>query len=265
MDGFIWRVRDAKVREDLGMGAPAPDAASPGTGEARHWAFIVLLFAGSIALAASEYAHGKGRNLPGMPANLVALVPNSGYAHFLRGSELAQSGELDAARSHYRAAIALDTNFGFIHGLVAELDLRLADTTAAIASYEQALRLEPGDATVNANLAGLYLSTGRLAQAETAFRSLIRLEPDAAGAHYGLAFALLQQRRGLDAKPHLERSLELDSLQPAALNYLGMVEQALGNPGQARRLYVAALRLDPHYEHARQNLATLDHAPLRGR
>lgn len=257
MDGFIWKVRDATVRADLGMDAPAAARAPARGGEVRHWAFIVVLFSGSIALATSEYAHGKDKHIPGMPANLIALIPGSGYAHFLRAAELVGEGVLDSARSHYRAAIALDTNFGFLHPLVADLDLRLGDTAAAIASYEKALRLDSRDTVVNTQLAGLYISTRRYAQAEAAYRSLIRLAPDAADAHYGLAFSLLQQRRGLEAKPYLERSLALDSAQPAALNYLGMVEHATGDRERARRLYDAALRLDPDYAHARENRAQL--------
>lgn len=257
MDGFIWKVRDPSVRADLGMAATAPAPPPARRGEVRHWAFIVMLFSASVALATSEYAHGKNKNLPGVPANLIALIPGSGYAHFLRAAELVGEGNLEAARTHYETAIALDTNFAFLHPLVANLDLGLGDTAAAIASYEKAWRLDARDTAVNARLAELYLATRRYPQAEAAYRSLARLVPDAAEAHYGLAFSLLQQRRGLDAKPHLERSLALDSAQPAALNYLGMVEHATGNRERARRLYDAALRLDPGYAHARENRAQL--------
>jgi tetratricopeptide (TPR) repeat protein len=264
LDGFIWKMRDAKVREDLGMGTdgaqdpPAKTAISAG---ARHWLFVAALFAVSITLATSEHAYGGRKQQAGMSSNLVSLVPNSSYAHFLRATEFKQLGFYDSARSHYLHAIALDTNYGFSHALVADLDLRLGDTAMAILSYEKALALDPMDPLVNANLADLYLSSGRMGNAETAFKALMRLEPNNAQAYYGLAFSLLQQRRGLDAKPYLERSLELDSTQPAALNYLGMVEHALGNPEKARALYEAALRLVPDYEHALQNLKALDDRP----
>lgn len=258
MDGFIWKVRDAKVREDLGMNTPGSAVVNTGPpGDGRHWVFVAVVFVGSIALGASEYVHGKEKGLPGMPANLVALIPGNAYAHFMRGGELAQQGALDSARAHYQKAIALDTNFKFLHVTVADLDLRLGDTAAAMASLEGALADDPTDAEATTTLANLYLSKGLNDKAARAFSALVRLEPLSAPAHFGLGFALLQQRRGLDAKPHLERSIELDAAQPAALNFLGMIEHALGNQAEARRLYDAALRLDPGYEHARQNRAQL--------
>ena len=75
--------------------------------------------------------------------------------------------------------------------------------------------------------------------------------------------ALLSQRKGLSAKPHLVRSLALNPAQPQALNYLGMVEQALGNPDSARVLYRRAVELDTSFAQAKTNLASLDPVPSR--
>ena len=257
LDGFIWKMRDAKVRADLGLqAAPAPTPAGARAGDVKHWVFVTVLVASSLALWASERCHWtESSQRAGMAANLSALIPNNGYAHFLRAAELRGQGEVEAARFHYEKAIALDTNYNFTLPVVAELALASGDTLSAIHAYERARRLDPGDALTTASLADLYAATGRAVPAEAAYRALTTLDPDNPGAHYGLAFALLQQRRGLDAKPHLERSLEIDPAQPAALNYLGMIEQATGNPDRARALYEAALRLDPGYEHARRNLA----------
>src|SRR5690606_18201949 len=179
----------------------------------------------------------------GMAANLSALIPNNGYAHFLRAVELRGQGNIEAARLHYEKAVALDTNYNFTLPVVGDLALAAGDTMAALRAYEKARQLDPRDALSVASLADLYIVTGRVAEAEAAYRALTTLDPENPGAHYGLAFALLQMRRGLDAKPHLERSLALDPAQPAALNYLGMIEQATGNPGRARALYEAALGL----------------------
>lgn len=270
LDGFIWKMRDAKVREDLGMqSVPLPSAApaaamatggTPGGRDGtglRHWAFVVLVLGVSFALGISERLQWTQGQKSGVASSLVDLIPNSGYAHFLRATELKQQGLLDSAREHYRRAARLDTNLVFVRPLIAELEIRLGDTAAAIASYEKARREDPEDPVVAGNLGDLYLATGRLRDAEAAFRTLASREPGNASAHYLLAFSLLQQRRGLDAKPHLERSLELDPEQPAALNYLGMVEQVTGNHARARELYEAALKLDPDYQHAHRNLAAL--------
>jgi tetratricopeptide (TPR) repeat protein len=256
LDGFIWKVRDAKVRQDLGM---AVSGAEPTRtfGGVRHWAFVTVVFATSFGLAASEHLHGTRTQQEQMHASLVELVPGSAYAHFMHASELKTRGRLDAARAHYLKAIALDREYEFGQALVADLEVRLGDTASAIASYERAYALSPSDPLIIGNLADLYHSAGRLEEAVNLFRTLIALEPGNAQAHFALAFTLLRLHRGLDAKPHLERTLALDSAQPAALNYLGMVEHALGNTAQARRHYETALAQSPEYGHARDNLTVL--------
>ncbi len=260
LDGFIWKVRDAKVLQDLGMKAgtaapPPPRRWSLAT--VKHWAFVGVFLTGSLALAASERFHWTEEQKKGMSASLVEAIPRNGYAHFLHGTDLASAGDLEAARAAYHRAIALDTNYAFLEILVADLSLRLADTNGAIAAFEKARAQDPLDTDINSALASLYMATGRADHAEPAFRALLHADTTNASVYYGLAFSLLQQRRGLDAKPYLERSLALDSAQPAALNYLGMVEHATGNRDRARRLYEAALRLAPDYAHARENHAQL--------
>lgn len=270
VDGFIWKMRDAKVREDLGMraavaageGSPTPRREASGrwggrSPDGKHWAFVVLVLGISLALGVSERLRWTQGQQAGLASSLVDLVPRSGYAHFLRASELRQQGRLDSARLHYRRAIDLDTNFAFTQVLLADLELQLGDTAAALRAYEKARLVDPADPMVLASLGDVYVAQGRSVEAEQAYRTLVAVDPENPGAHYGLAYSLLLQRRGPEAKPHLQRSLELDPAQPAALNYLGMVEQASGNPARARELYEAALKLDPGYQHAHRNLAAL--------
>jgi tetratricopeptide (TPR) repeat protein len=256
LDGFIWKLRDVKVRRDMGVGVDAGEAPRAASG-VRHWVLVAVFFTAAFGLAASERFHWSDAERHNQYSNLVELVPNSGYAQFMRASELRAQGDAKAARGHYLRAIEMDTNYAFTRAFVADLEYRMGDTAAAIASYEKARAQDPGDATVLGNLANLYASTGQVEQARVAFEQLVAVEPSNAEAHYGLAFALLQLRRGLDAKPHLERTLALDSAQPLALNYLGMVEQATGNPARAESLYRKALQLAPDYAHARQNLEAL--------
>jgi tetratricopeptide (TPR) repeat protein len=270
LDGFIWKMRDAKVREDMGMqavpGGTAPEALSTGpaprrrsgwNADARHWAFVVLVLGVSAALGLSERLRWTRGQEAGVASSLVDLVPNSGYAHFLRASDLRRQGLLDSARAHYRRAVDLDSNFAFTRSLIADLDLQLGDTAAALASYEKARAQEPGDPLIVASLADLYFATGRFAEAEGAYRTLTALDPGNPGAHYGLGFSRMKLGRGPEAKASLERSLALDPDQPAALNFLGMLEQAAGNAARARELYEASLKLDPGFAHAHRNLATL--------
>ncbi|MDB5105091.1 MAG: yrrB 4 [Fibrobacteres bacterium] len=244
LDGFIWKVRDGKVRRDLGVVA-VPAARTPGKGDGAegdgyrerrplgHWIYVTLFFAACAGLGAAEHraraADGEGAD--GARAdNLADLVPGSGYANFMRATRLRAEGKGDSAIAYYERAMGVDTEYAFAQVYIGELRFQAGDMRAAEAAYEEAYRRDPRDSVVRGNLA------------ESAFR---------------VAFSLLQAKKGLEAKPHLERSLALDPGRAEAWNYLGMIEQATGNPAKARECYGRSLELDSAYGLARENLSTL--------
>lgn len=225
LDGFIWKVRDGKVQKDLGVQAlPAAADGFRLRNEARHWVLVGLFFLAAGGLMAGERFHWTRAQERAQTDNLVDMVPTSGYANFMKASVLRSENRLDSAAHHFALAIRHDTAYRFSHAYIAEIRQAAGDLEGALAHYREAVLVDPDDAE----------------------------------CHFQLAFSLLQLRRGLDAKPHLERSLALDPSQPKALNYLGMVEQAQGNKAAAMGLYRKALELDSTYEHARLNLASAD-------
>lgn len=253
LDGFIWKVRDGKVQRDLGLQTSESFRKAPWP---RHGVFVAALFSISLALGASEYLDLTAGQRSRQSANLADLVPKSPYGHFLLASQLKAENRFDSAAVHYLWAIRLDTNYNFCYSFAADMKYRAGDTLAAIGLFEKAIRLDPDDTLSARSLANLHLLSGQYEKARQVFAALVESHPTEAGDHFQLAFALLQMRRGLDAKPHLERSLELDPRQPKALNYLGMVEQALGRKEKAQELFRRSLTLDPTYSHARENLAS---------
>jgi Flp pilus assembly protein TadD len=219
---------------------------------------VALFFAGAATLGASEHFQWTGSQRRAQLDNLAALVPESGYANFMKASRLKAEGRADSAAFFFERAIRFDTAYRFSHALVADLKFQSGDTAGALRHYERAALADPEDAVVLENLARLYLATGRHAQAAEAFRALSSRDSRNPEFPYLAAWSLLQMKRGLDARPFLEKSLRLDSHQPKAMNYLGMIEQALGRKEAARTLYRKALELDSAYGHARENLAALD-------
>lgn len=225
-DGFIWKIRDGKVQADLGMSsANTYHASSSG----KHWFFVSFFFIAAAGLGASEYFGWNADQQGLQSSNLVKIVPKSGYVNFLEASRLQGRGQLDSAIEYYRLAMAADSNYNFNLPVVAEL----------------------------------YVATGQFENAEKEYRNL--LAQDSLNAEYAfqLAWSLLQRKKGIQAKPYLELTLRLDSLQPRALNYLGMVEQAGGNSVKAEALYRKALALDSTYGHARENLSALEQSEER--
>jgi tetratricopeptide (TPR) repeat protein len=265
LDGFIWKVRDGKVQRDLGLPAHPESSAQAGSAaregfadrpKAMHASLVALFCLAAAALGISEY---RQWNAPASDQadNLARLVPASGYANFVKATFLQQEGKGDSAIAYYQRAIAADSNYGAARVFIADLKAAAGDLEGAIADFETAEAQDPQDMEVRDNLAQLYLRTGRYAQARGEYARLSDSDPSNPAYAYQLAWSLLQMKRGQEAKPYLEKTLALDPVQPRALNYLGMVEQAAGNLDRARELFLKALDLDSAYAHARENLKAL--------
>lgn len=274
IDGFIWKVRDQKVREDLGLlnlerngqynlnGGFVSGSASGESGFMRRSNFLhvamVILFLGAGALMASAEYHGRktpGRR--GKPDNLADLVPMSGYANFMQATGLRAQGKIDSAASYYDRAIQLDSNYAFCHAFLGEFETEKGNWALAVRHYELAVLADIENLTARENLGALYLQTGAFEKGRMVYEDLQKVDGDNPEYLYQIGVALINLHKGLSAKPYLVRSISLDPDQPKALNYLGMVEQSLGKSDIALTLYQQALQLDSTYALAKANLASL--------
>jgi tetratricopeptide (TPR) repeat protein len=253
LDGFIWKVRDGKVKRDLGLAARDGFVSRS---KILHAALLTLFFSAAALLGVSEY-----REWAAPPAaqaeNLARLIPGSGHANFMKAVFLQQDGRGDSAIAYYRRAILADSAYGSARVFIADLEASAGDAQGAIADFETVEAQDPSDAEVRESLGELYLRTGNYGKARGEYAWLQAFDPTDPSYAYQLAWSLLQMKRGLEAKPFLEKTLALAPRQPQALNYLGMLEQAAGDSGRARELYRKALEIDSSYALARENLRTL--------
>ncbi len=258
LDGFIWKVRDGKVRKDLGLSGGAD--AGGGFMRRRAWVhagMVAAFLAVGVAMASSEYRWRHTLGERGRPDNLADLVPGSGYANFMMASRLRSEGKLDSAAMYYERAIRADTAYDFSLAFLGEIATEKNEWDKAIALYESALVADPGNVTARENLGALYLQTGAFVKAQSVFEELQSVDTANAEYPFSVGKALLGQKRGISAKPFLIRTLALNPAQPEALMYLGMVEQAMGHPDTALVLYRRAVELDSSNEQAKAHLTSL--------
>ena len=146
----------------------------------------------------------------------LELRPNFLTAHYNLGTLLAQTGQLDAAITSLRQAVAC------------EPALKAGETPARVAN-------------VHNNLATALAQTGALAEAIEHYQASIRLDPRATGgnAQLNLATLLAQQGRVAEARAVLEAALEVNPGQGQArlllarlLTASGEAEAALGHVEQ---------------------------------
>jgi tetratricopeptide (TPR) repeat protein len=69
--------------------------------------------------------------------------------------------------------------------------------------------------------------------------------------------AHVKKERYADARPHLEKARELDPKNPEVLFYLGLVKAETGDVPGAEAVYREALKLDPKFIEASENLGAL--------
>lgn len=192
----------------------------------------------------------------------LELNPRYTEAHNNLAVELMKSpGHRAEAIKHYEEALKLNPEFAQAHVNLANALVQDPKTLPeAMAHYEEALRLEPGSAEAHGYLANaLARAPGRINDAVNEYQTALRLEANLGWVHRNLAFALAQiPGRQDDAIAEGEKALALNPNDVEAYNALAIIYARGGNLAQARAHWEGALRIDPNYRAARENLRVLD-------
>jgi len=267
-DGFIWKMRDSKTRQDLEIADAerVPISAmgwlkqvvrriapvEHGGWQAAYLAGILLLLVGVETVRPHDELKAQ--------ESLAALAPDSGEAQYNYGTALLNARRVDEAIDVFRDAARLMpdsskvwNNLGGALYDKGELDESIASLEKALALYrpgeeQEAVRssspLLPGAAAstaarpdvVRANLADALARSGRNEEAMNNYRQAIALNPLSVKAHAGLGATLTDVESYDEARAELERAVTLDPDYAAArinlaslLAYLGETEEALGH------------------------------------
>lgn len=121
---------------------------------------------------------------------------------------------------------------------------------------ERMIRRIPDDPDANAMLAPLRLSAGDPKGAIAAYRIALESHPTRWDIWAGLGLAL-ESSDDAAAVDAYQRAIQLNPANPSLLNQVGIVHASHGRFDDARRMFEAALKLDPDYASARANLARL--------
>lgn len=167
----------------------------------------------------------------------------------------------DTARAYVESLLAqadrhpeyLSASMTNLYGAIL-LDAKEYD--AAREAFEMSLTLDPTDRQAHIELGTLLLRVSRGADAEPHFEAVLEANPHDPELIYFLAMSQLQQRKLLDAKAALEKSI---TLRPSANAYwqLGNVAIGLRDAKLAIRSYEQAIELLPELATSANNLAWL--------
>jgi len=164
-------------------------------------------------------------------------------AHYNIAAPLSESGRVDDALEHYRAAVDEEPEASYALGFELEKRGRLNEAAAEYARYlerqsdgrrvlparirlgvtlmqigrlpeaatslEAAVRLAPNDPDAVGAYGHALAESGRLSEAVRVFERLVTLTPDDADAYQSLGLALLGERRAAEAVAPLQRAVAL--------------------------------------------------------
>jgi tetratricopeptide (TPR) repeat protein len=175
-------------------------------------------------------------------ANLsAALVNHPGNPDLLyylgRASGLLSKRSIDALMSAYpdsaRAHQAMGENY-FV----------LRQFPQAEKEYAASLQQRPDLPGLHLELGLVYAGAAQWDKAEEAFRFEAKLQPGSADAAYRLASALLQQGKGREARPELERADHLQPDMPETLYSLGKAASLEGDSTLAEKSWARLLAIE---------------------
>jgi tetratricopeptide (TPR) repeat protein len=219
------------------------------------------------------------------------LPPWTGLA-----SVAVNQGRLEEAKWLLEQALAIDPEYADAVDQMGRLYLRMGQPARAIPYLERFAKAFPSDNSLTL-LATAYLRTGRLDAAVLTFRDALELDPNRLEALRSLGGVLVEQGRGAEAVPQLERATSLDDRDAVTLALLsvayaqtkraddairaanaattrapneasvlllaGRAMLVLGRTREAEQLLSKAVALDPTYGPARDALSRQTTLPRR--
>jgi len=163
-----------------------------------------------LAARMSRVAAGEleGADLRAALEAIVSEDPRNGQAHMRLGYALIDSGDLQKAEAHFRAALAASMPTADVHLGLALCLVSAGRREGAVQALTEARRLEPGNPVVEANIGSLALEAGDTQKAIESLRSALQIDPDLHQARFNLARALARAGRRADALKEAETLLQ---------------------------------------------------------
>jgi len=184
----------------------------------------------------------------------VDVYPRNPTLHVGLGEVLARTGELAAAESHYRDALAVDASFPEAHNNLGNVLMTRGRADEALAHFQAAVRAEPDVLETQVNLANALAALGRTEEAVARYTAALRSEPDSAVVHFGLGNALLTLGNLEAAAEHFEAAIRSDPTLAQAHVNLGYVLTSQGQLDAAIVHFERALEIRPGYAKAQEAL-----------
>ena len=224
-------------------------AAAPESPQAQHALAAALLERGHLTESIDQFRAFVQRN----PTDRNIVLARREYATALR-----RSGDLPAAIEQLRLAVSAAPRDVRSYVELADALKAAGNVDGAIGVYEDAERLDPHNVVVLSNLGVLLASKGAVADAIPRLRAALDLDPRLTAPRQQLVQLLLVAGDFAKAEEDARALIVAGPSSAEAHNLLGVALASQNRLAAARDEFATAVRLDPDFADARQNLARLE-------
>jgi superkiller protein 3 len=228
-------------------------SAAPAT--VRAQSLEQLVQQGNAAQAAKKWAESEA-----IWRKVIQIDTKNAPAYSNLCDALARQNKLDEALSLCRRAIDLDPRSAPAYKNLGNVLYFQKKLEEAIAAYRTAIKLDPNSAIAYNGLGNALSDQKKLEQAIAAYRTAIKLDPNNSLIYPNLGNALSDQGKIDEAVNAYRKALTLPNMEGTlttahahAHNGLGLLQQQK-KLEEAIREFEQAVKLDPNYSFARNNL-----------
>jgi tetratricopeptide (TPR) repeat protein len=226
-----------------------PMAAVLGAGMALVFAILFVLTTRQVETWKSSEA---------LWSNVIRLYPRSDAAYISRGNGRGAAGQIQGAMSDFRIAVGLGSRRADLFDGLGNAYGTLGMPDSALLMFDRALAIDSTLGRTYYNRAIVHLRLGRPREALEDLAKAQEVIPlQAPTLHFPRGNAFLQLGQYRDAETEFGRAIEAGQLVPDALANRGVCRLRLNDLAGARSDFREALRIDPNYSLAREQLRAL--------
>jgi len=205
-------------------------------------------------LALAQLALGQPEDAEANSQNAVKLSPQDPLVHERRGHVLRAEGKQQEAKQAFKQSLELDPARPTVHLAIGEMHFAEDEFDLAAQRFERVIGLEPLHAVAYLHLGRLYHRQNEIDDAIAHYRAAVRLDDGLVDAHAGLAAALADAENWGESVRYYNSAVRLAGNDPQLLNNFGFVLTQIDELEAAVSCFEAAIRIDPEFSKAQQNL-----------
>jgi tetratricopeptide (TPR) repeat protein len=222
---YYWAGRVASAKGRMAAAIDRYRKASqlwPSYGTAHYALALALRQTGATAEAEQHIAAYQKYKADGDPQpedryrEAVRALDNGALAHLMKGVDLENAGQIEAAIAEHEAAVSQDPKLAQAHANLIALYARAARGDMAEREYRETVALNPNLPQSHYDYGVFLVSAGRFRDAESAFRKALASSPNYAEAHSNLGAlleregktdeALREYQNAIDDKPNFRQA-----------------------------------------------------------